>query len=161
LASTTTHVRRTVRQLLPLACHHLHTVTVYIHCFPNKEITSYQPRGRRDDMLPADLRPSADGSAVRTSLVAAAGSQRADSIGSCATQPACYSLGWDRQMDGSRYRLMPPPYDRGIIKYQILSETAATTTYSHKSSQLYSRTVSLGVYFPTFSVLLPVMCLFC
>jgi len=109
LASTTTHVRRTVRQLLPLACHHLHTVTVYIHCFPNKEITSYQPRGRRDDMLPADLRPSADGSAVRTSLVAAAGSQRADSIGSCATQPACYSLGWDRQMDGSRYCLMPPP----------------------------------------------------
>ena len=25
----------------------------------------------------------------------AAGSQRADSLGSCATQPACYSLGWD------------------------------------------------------------------
>ena len=57
------------------------------------------PRGRRDDMLPddgsstvkkiaADLRPSADGFAVRTSLVAgggyAAGSQRAYSLDSCA-----------------------------------------------------------------------------
>jgi len=29
-----------------------------------------------------------------------AGSQRADSLGSCATQPACYSLSWDRQTDG-------------------------------------------------------------
>jgi len=42
----------------------------------------------------------------------AAGSQRADSLGSCATQQACYSLGWDRQTDGqtdgSRYRLMSP-----------------------------------------------------
>jgi len=38
----------------------------------------------------------------------AAGSQHADSLDSCATQPACYSLGWDRQTDGSRYRLMPP-----------------------------------------------------
>ena len=49
--------------------------------------------------LVADRRPSADGSAVRTSLVVrpAAGSQRA------------YSLGWDRQTggqtNGSRYRL--------------------------------------------------------
>ena len=38
--------------------------------------------------IAADLRPSADGSAVRTSLVAgggkAAGSQRAHSLGSCA-----------------------------------------------------------------------------
>ena len=39
--------------------------------------TSYRPRGRRNDMPPqiavrlaADLRPSADGSAVHTSLVA-------------------------------------------------------------------------------------------
>ena len=42
----------------------------------------------------------------------AAGSQRANSLGSCASQPACYSLGCDRQMDrqtdGSQYRLMPP-----------------------------------------------------
>ena len=38
----------------------------------------------------------------------AAGRQRAESLGSCATQPACYSLGWDRQTDGSRYRLIPP-----------------------------------------------------
>jgi len=63
--------------------------------------TKVSPRGRRDDMPPtpangsstvakiaADLRPSADGSAVRTSLVTgggyAAGSQRAYSLGSCA-----------------------------------------------------------------------------
>jgi len=41
----------------------------------------------------------------------AAGSQRADSLGSFATQQACYSVGWDRQtdgqMDGSQYGLMP------------------------------------------------------
>ena len=41
----------------------------------------------------------------------------ADSPGSCATQPACYSLGWNRQTDGetdgSRYRLTPPPPRRG------------------------------------------------
>jgi len=65
--------------------------------------TRYRPRGgggRRDDMpIPADgsstvaknaanLRPSADGSAVRTSLMAgdgqSAGSHRAYSLGSCA-----------------------------------------------------------------------------
>ena len=36
----------------------------------------------------------------------AAGSQRTYSLGSCATQRACYSLGWDRQTDGSRCRLI-------------------------------------------------------
>ena len=52
--------------------------------------------------LAADLRPSADGSAVKhiSGGWPAAGSQRA------------FSLGWDRQMgrqtDGSRYRLMSP-----------------------------------------------------
>jgi len=44
----------------------------------------------------------------------------ADSPGSCATQPACYSLGWNRQTDGetdgSRYRLTPPPHGGGIIE---------------------------------------------
>ena len=44
----------------------------------------------------------------------AAGSQRADSLGSCAMQPACCSLCWDRQTGGSRYRLMPR-YGGGII----------------------------------------------
>jgi len=50
--------------------------------------------------IAADLRPSADRSAARTSLVAgsAAGSQRACSLGSCA-------MG---QTDGSRYSEMPP-----------------------------------------------------
>ena len=47
------------------------------------------PRRRQfDPKIAADLRPSADGSAVRTSLVAgggsAAGSQRANSLGRCA-----------------------------------------------------------------------------
>jgi len=32
----------------------------------------------------------------------AAGSQRTYSLGSCVTQPACYSLGWDRQTDGHK-----------------------------------------------------------
>jgi len=66
----------------------------------------------------ADLRPSADGSAVRTfGGRPAAGSQRADSLGSCATQPACCSLGWDRQTDGSRY-LSIPPYGGGHNKLE-------------------------------------------
>ena len=78
--------------------------------------------------LAADLRPSADESAVRTSLVVGqpAGSQLADSLGSCATTPACYSLGWDRQTDGqtdgSQYRLMLPlrrGHDNVIVNYPI------------------------------------------
>jgi len=68
--------------------------------------------------LAADLRPSADGSAVRTSLVA--GQLQAASVpiamGSCATQPACYSLGWDGQTDGWRYRLVFPYAAGGIMK---------------------------------------------
>ena len=51
----------------------------------------------------ADLRPSADGSAVRASLMAgrgqAAGSQRACSLGSCATGQTYVRT--DRQTDGS------------------------------------------------------------
>jgi len=80
--------------------------------------TNYRPGGCKTICPPppmavrltADLRPSADRSAVRTSLVAggrpAAGSRHA------------FSLGWDRQTDrqtdGSRYRLMPP-YGCGTI----------------------------------------------
>ena len=45
----------------------------------------------------------------------AAGSQRAGSLGSCATQQTCYSLSWDRQTDVLQYRLMPPPYRGGMI----------------------------------------------
>jgi len=56
--------------------------------------------------LMADLRPSTDWSAGCTVQIScgrpAAGSQRA------------YSLGWNKQTDGSRYRLMPP-YGGGII----------------------------------------------
>ena len=69
---------------------------------------SYRPGRRRDDMP-----PPADGSSTRGGFTSvhgrarspyisggrpAAGSQRADTD----------SLGWDRQTDGSRYRLMPP-----------------------------------------------------
>jgi len=56
--------------------------------------------------LAADLRPSADGSAFRTSP--AAGQLQAASV------PRAYS--WGRQTDGSRYRLMPLPLRRGIIR---------------------------------------------
>ena len=79
------------------------------------------PRWRRDDMPPVDGSSTRGGSTsvrgrVRSPHICgvrpAAGSQRADSPGSCATQPASFSLGWDRQTDGqtdvSRYRLMPP-----------------------------------------------------
>ena len=50
----------------------------------------------------------------------AAGSQHTDSLGSCAPQPACYSLGWDRHTDGSRYCLMPPPYGVAHNKCNII-----------------------------------------
>ena len=66
------------------------------------------PRGRRDPRLwqfrlAADLRPSADGSAHP--WWQRCRQQCAYSLGSCA-------LG---QTDGSRYRLIPPPYDGGIL----------------------------------------------
>ena len=73
------------------------------------------PRGRRDDMSPpmavrlaADLRPSADGSAVRTSLVAGhlqATSVRIARAAAPRSQRAyCLSAETDRRTD----RLMPP-----------------------------------------------------
>ena len=62
--------------------------------------------------LAADLRPSADGSSVRTSLVA--GQLQANSLGSCATQPACYSPCWDRQTDRRTDRdIVNAPYGGG------------------------------------------------
>jgi len=85
-------------------------------------LTSYRPG-------PARRYAPADGSSTRGGFTSvpgpfrsphisggrlAADSQRADSRGSCATQPACCSLCWDRQTDGSRYRLMPR-YGGGII----------------------------------------------
>ena len=70
--------------------------------------------------LAADLRPSADGSAVRTSLVAGQLQAASVPIACCATQPACYSLGWDRQTDGSRHRLMLClPLRRGHYKLSM------------------------------------------
>jgi len=72
----------------------------------NSRYNKVSPRGLRDDMHPADgsstdgkiaadLRPSADGSAVRTSLVASVPIAQA-------------AAPWDRQTDGSRYSKMPP-----------------------------------------------------
>jgi len=78
-----------------------------------RPISKLSPRGQRDDMSPADGSSTGGGSTsirgrVRSPNISggrpAAGSQRADRLGSCATH-----LGWDRQTDGSRYRLMPPP----------------------------------------------------
>ena len=71
------------------------------------------PGAARRYALPADSSSTLGGSTsvrgrVRSPHISggrpAAGSQRADSLGtgwggSCATQPACYSLGWDRQTD--------------------------------------------------------------
>jgi len=83
----------------------------------NRQSTSYRPAGGETICPPpvaADLRPFADGSAVRTSLVT--GQLQAASV----PPAACYSLGWDRQTDGSRYRLMPPPYSRGRNKSIVI-----------------------------------------
>jgi len=64
-------------------------------------VNKLSPQGRRDDMPPpmvvrlaADLRPTADGSAIRISLVA--------------DQLQAASVPRLRQTDGSRYRLMTP-----------------------------------------------------
>jgi len=70
-----------------------------------KTLPFLSPRGRRDDMPPIDGSSTGGGSASFRGPVRnpynfggrqVAGSQRA------------YSLGWDIQTDGSRYRLMPP-----------------------------------------------------
>ena len=76
--------------------------------FSKIELYKLSPRGRRDDMLPADGSSTRGGSTFVSGRVRgphifggrpAAGSRRADSLGSYATQPACYSLGWDRRTD--------------------------------------------------------------
>jgi len=76
--------------------------------------------------LAADLRPSTDGSPVRTWL-------------SCRQQHA-YSLGQlrhgtDRQRDGSRYRLMPPTYmyGRGYNKPHSIISRYTTAGVRHST----------------------------
>ena len=96
-----------------------------------RELKKMSPRGaarryatRRwqfDPKLAADLRPSADASAVHTSLVAgggqAAGSQR-----------SAYSLGWDRQTD--RWIAVslnaPPLRRRGHKKVKVETKISAS-----------------------------------
>jgi len=58
--------------------------------------------------LAADLRPSADGSAVHT------GSQRAYSLRQLRAYGSCAVGQTDRQTDGSWYRLIPRSLRRGI-----------------------------------------------
>jgi len=68
-----------------------------------KKVTSPQAARQHAPSLPpkavrlvADLHPSADGSTVcRTSLVAG----KLQAASSCAMQPACYSVGSDRETD--------------------------------------------------------------
>ena len=84
-----------------------HNLPLQVNYHSNNTVSNkLSPRRHQNDMpqapprlmtvrLAADLCPSADGS---THLCWPA---------SC-RQPAWYSLGWDRQTDGSQYRLMPP-----------------------------------------------------
>ena len=73
--------------------------------------TRYRPRGRRDDTLPADGSSTRGGS---TSVRGRVRSPHASGGRSAAGSQRGYSLGWGRQTDGSRYRLMPT-YAGGII----------------------------------------------
>jgi len=71
--------------------------------------------GRRDDM------PTADGSSTRGGSTSVRGRVRSPHISGdrpAAGSQRAYSLGWDKQTDGSRYRLMPPlpPLYGGGIK---------------------------------------------
>jgi len=64
--------------------------------------------------LTSDLRPSMDGSAVRTSLVADQLQVASVPIAWAAAPHSQHAiLGWDRQTDGSQYCLIPP-YGGGI-----------------------------------------------
>jgi len=80
----------------------------------------------------------------------AAGSQRADSLGSCATQPVCCSLGWIRQADGqtggSPYRLVPPPRTAGA--YNVVTCSAECRYPWYTCSGLCPR--STRVYLESF-----------
>jgi len=87
---------------------------------PRGAATRYAQRRRQLAVakIAADLRPSADVSTVRTSLVAgngsAAGSQHANI-------PRQLRHGTDRQTDGSRYRLMRPTVGWGQDNIKQLS----------------------------------------
>ena len=84
---------------------------------PNKLLL----QGRQVDMPPANGSSTCGGStSVRGRIHSPhisggrpAAGYIANSLGSCATQPAGDILGWNRQTDGLRYRLMPP-YGGGI-----------------------------------------------
>jgi len=119
------------RSGVALAKRHQPVSSVTVRLSRWKDLTSYRPRGDETMAvrLVADLRPSADGSAVRTSLVAG----QAASLGSCATQPACNSVGWDRQTDGQTDRRTvslnaPPPMAGGILR-QADGRTRATDRF--------------------------------
>jgi len=83
-------------------------------------VNKSSPWGQRDDMLPTDgSLTSGRSTSVRRWVHSphisggqpAVGSQHAGSSGSCAMQPVCYSLGWDKRADrpiALQYRLIPP-----------------------------------------------------
>jgi len=79
---------------------------------PNKLLL----QGRQVNMPPANGSSTCGGSTsvrgrIHSSHIAGgrpAAGYIANSLGSCTTQPAGDILGWNRQTDGLRYRLMPP-----------------------------------------------------
>ena len=127
-------------------CVHLYGVRrqqLQHHTSPSRRRSSSyhtNTRGRRDDMPPADGSSTRGGSTSIRGRVRsphtfggrpAAGSQRADSIGSCATQPACYSLGCDRQRDRQTngritVSLIAQPYGGGHENYTIAAMKSCT-----------------------------------
>ena len=96
------------------------------------------PRGGETICPPADDSSTCGGSTsvrgrIRSPHISggrlAAGSQRADSLVSCTTQPACYSLGWDGQTgrtDGRIAVSLNAPLRLGIIINNIRNATART-----------------------------------
>ena len=85
--------------------------------------------------LAADLRPAADGSAVRTSLVAGS------SVPMACSHPT-YSLGWDRQTDRQDGRIavsLNAPLGGGIITLMALFKSKR---HGARASPLTSRTLS-------------------
>jgi len=107
-------------------------------------------------MLPVDASSTRGGSTsvrrrVRSAHISggrpAAGSQRADSLGSCATQPACYSLRRGRQTDGSPCRLMRP-YDSLFCIRLVGNRSDCRSRVRSRSYWEANRCAEVGMYVP-------------
>ena len=120
-------------------------------------VTGFRPGGG-ETICP----PPADGSSTRCGSTSvrgrvrsphiiggrpAAGSQCAHSLGSCASQPACYSLCWDRQTDrqtdGSRYRSMPRPLRRRHNNLVMTGELCTAASLYRPCTVSDSRTMNV------------------